>query len=125
MKTVEESKCNLISEGTLIEGEITFDHVTRVHGMLKGEVHAKEGSTLILSETGVIEGKVKADHLMIDGFIRGNIQAKSKVKISSTGRVIGNIITPALEIEFGAHFEGRCVMEEMVPATESPALSVV
>ncbi|MCC7440082.1 MAG: polymer-forming cytoskeletal protein [Bdellovibrionales bacterium] len=116
-----ETGINIIAEGTLIEGEVTFDRVTRVFGVLKGDVRSKPGSLLVLGETGVIEGNVRADTLMVDGFVRGDIQAESKVTVSRTGRVVGNVRTPSLVVEFGAYVEGRCSMEGA--ATEAKRLS--
>ena len=110
---LHESSLNLISESTRIEGNVTFDEVSRFHGVLIGEAHAREGSTLVLCESSVVEGDIYADTLFVDGYVRGNIQAKTKVIISSSGRVIGNIETPSLKLEFGAHFEGRSTMERL------------
>ncbi len=109
---IQESSINVIAEGTRLEGKIYFDHVSRVHGELKGEIFAKEGSTLILSETAYVEGDIHADTLIIDGFVQGNIEAKSKVVLSTTGRVIGNITAPSLSIGFGAFFEGESRVEK-------------
>ena len=108
---VSESSVNLVGEGTRIEGKIVFDQISRFHGTVSGEVHAKDGSTLILGETSVVEGDVLADTVLIDGYVAGNVTARTKVVISATGRVIGNIETPSLKLEFGSHFEGKCRME--------------
>lgn len=109
--SVNESSINVVAEGTRIEGKVTFDHISRVHGTLIGEVHAKDGSTLILSESSMVEGDISADTLLIDGYVHGDIEARSKVIISRTGRVVGNIQTKSLEVEFGGYFEGKCAME--------------
>lgn len=111
---VQESAINVVAEGTRVEGKISFEHISRVHGTLIGEVHAKPGSTLILSETAMVEGNITADTLFIDGYVHGDVQAKTQVIISRTGRVVGNISTKSLKLEFGGYFEGRCAME---PAT--------
>jgi cytoskeletal protein CcmA (bactofilin family) len=131
MSDIRESAINVVSEGTRIEGTVVFDRVSRVHGTLKGEVKANPGSTLILAETAVVEGGINADVLLIDGFVRGDVRARTKVVISGTGRVVGNIRTPSLTIEFGAYFEGRSLMEneprsrstDAAPATASPSPS--
>lgn len=109
---MNEGSINLIAEGTRLEGEIHFSDVTRVHGTLVGKVHARPGSTLVLCETALVEGDIQADHLIIDGFVRGEIEATGAVKISSTGRVVGNIKTESLTIDFGAYFEGTCAMSQ-------------
>jgi cytoskeletal protein CcmA (bactofilin family) len=104
---IAEKAINLIAEETHIEGKIIFDQVTRVQGTLRGEVISKPESTLILAQTSVIEGNIQADTLIVDGFVRGDIFATSKVTLTSAGRVIGNIKTPRLVIDFGAYFEGN------------------
>ncbi len=109
---LEETSINLISPNTRIDGKMTFDRMSRIHGTLTGEVHALDGSTLVLAESGMIEGNIFGDHVFIDGFVRGDVQAKSRVTISGTGRVVGNILTPSLTVDFGAYFEGECKMPE-------------
>ncbi|MGZ3699378.1 MAG: bactofilin family protein, partial [Bdellovibrionota bacterium] len=109
--SVLETSVNILGEGTRIEGKVLFDHISRVHGTLKGEIRAKEGSTLILSDSSVVEGNIDADTLMVDGYVQGDITARTRVVISRTGRVVGNIKTPLLTVEFGAYFEGRCLMD--------------
>lgn len=111
MTTIRESAIDVVSEGTRIEGKVTFDRISRVHGTLVGEVIAREGSTLILGETSVVDGSIRADTLMIDGFVRGEVVARTRVVVSPTGRVVGNIQTPSLRLESGSFFEGRCSME--------------
>jgi cytoskeletal protein CcmA (bactofilin family) len=108
---IREAEVNLVAEGTRLEGKLRFDQVTRVHGTLVGEVHAQEGSTLILGETSVTEGVIHADTLWVDGFVRGDIVARKRVVISRTGRVIGDIRAPSLEVQFGSYFEGKCTMD--------------
>jgi cytoskeletal protein CcmA (bactofilin family) len=121
MKNLHETSVNIVSEGTRIEGKVVFDQVSRFHGTLIGEAHAREGSTLILSESSVVEGDVFADTLMIDGFVQGNIRARTRVIVSGTGRVVGNIQTPSLKLEFGSYFEGRCNMEEQQQDGPAPS----
>jgi cytoskeletal protein CcmA (bactofilin family) len=100
-----------VSEGAELSGQIRFDQITRVHGVLKGEVVSPPGSTLILAETARVEGNIQADTLWIDGFVRGDIAAKTLVVLSRTGRVVGNIQAKNVKLEFGAYFEGRCIAE--------------
>jgi cytoskeletal protein CcmA (bactofilin family) len=113
--TLHESSLNIVSQGTRIEGKVIFDRVSRFHGTLVGEAHGSDGSTLVLCESAVVEGNIFADTLFVDGFVQGNIQARTRVVVSGTGRVIGNIQAPSVKLEFGSHFEGRCEMEKTLP----------
>jgi cytoskeletal protein CcmA (bactofilin family) len=116
---ISETAVNLLAPGSRIEGKVTFDRVTRVHGVIHGEVRATDGSVLILAETSAIEGNIQADTLIVDGFVQGNIQARTKVLVSRTGRVIGDIEARSLQLEPGAFFEGRCKMASTTSATPS------
>lgn len=112
MTELIESSVNIISESSKIEGRIELRDVSRVHGQLVGEVFCPKGSTLILSETSLVEGNIQGDMIMIDGYVKGQIVASTKVVLSSTARVFGNIHTPSLQIEFGAYFEGTTLMDQ-------------
>lgn len=109
---MDETTINLIAEGTRLEGRIILERLTRVNGTLVGEVHARPGN-LILSETAVVEGNIFAETLWIDGYVHGNIECSGKVTVSRTGRVQGDIRARSVELEFGAFFEGKCMMEEI------------
>lgn len=105
---IVEADVTILGESTVLEGKVILDQVTRVHGTMRGEVLAGPGSTVILTESAIVEGKMKVDTLWIDGFVQGEIEAKSKVAISRTGRVIGKISSPSISIDFGAYFDGTC-----------------
>lgn len=112
--TLDETTINLVAADTRFEGTLILDAISRINGVLVGKVLAKDGSTLILSETSVVEGEILADTLFIDGFVRGKIYAKTRIVISRTGRVIGEVQTPSLIIEPGAFIEGQCKMEKLI-----------
>ena len=108
---LNESEINLISEGTRIEGKLDLQKVTRVHGTVVGEIHSPRGGTLIIAESGMVEGTLHVDTLLIDGCIVGNITAGNLVFINSNARVIGDIRSPAVKMEHGAYFEGKLLTD--------------
>jgi cytoskeletal protein CcmA (bactofilin family) len=61
-------------------------------------------------ERGRVKATVQAGIVEISGIVEGTVTAKNSVKIHSTGRVYGDIFTPALIIEHGAVFDGKCHM---------------
>jgi cytoskeletal protein CcmA (bactofilin family) len=107
-----ESRSNMVAESTEIEGKVVFQNTTRFHGKIRGEVRCGSGSTLLLAETAFIDGDIYAEEIWIDGYVRGNVVATSRVIITGKGRVVGSIETPSLQVEFGAYFEGVTRMEK-------------
>ncbi len=120
MNEILETSVNLVAAGTQIDGTVQFNEVTRVFGTIRGRVVAREGCVLVIGESGIVEGDIQADTLFVDGFVHGDIRALTRVVVSRTGRVVGNIETPSLQIDFGAHFEGLCGMENARLLGSSP-----
>jgi cytoskeletal protein CcmA (bactofilin family) len=104
-----ESEITLLSQGSLIKGDVTFDRMTRMHGRIEGRVKGLAGSVLVVGETASVHGEIEGDEVIIDGFVHGDVEAKTKVTISESGRLIGNVRAPKFEVKFGAHFEGKAI----------------
>jgi cytoskeletal protein CcmA (bactofilin family) len=107
---MQADNVNLITAGSKFEGTVEFSDFTRFEGYIRGHLKGLPGSQLILGENGVVEGSVEGDTIIIDGFVRGDIAATTKVVISETGRVIGQIKAPSVAIKFGGYFDGKCEM---------------
>jgi len=112
---MEHERLNLITQATRFEGTVEFNDYTRFDGYLKGVLRGLLGCEIILGENGVVEGKIEADIVTIDGFVRGEIRATTKVVVSETGRVVGQIHSPSLAIKFGGYFDGSCEMNSVQP----------
>jgi cytoskeletal protein CcmA (bactofilin family) len=97
----------LISEGTILDGNLKAPAFARVDGKLNGDVVVEEG--LILGEKGHITGNILTKELVIYGIVDGNIQSNS-LEIKATGRVNGEIRTQTLVVENGAVYNGSLSM---------------
>ncbi len=100
---------SFLGEGTEISGEIKFTEIMRVDANISGTITSDSGSLLIM-ERGRVKATVQAGIVEVSGIVEGTVTAKNSVKIHSTGRVYGDIFTPALIIEHGAVFDGKCHM---------------
>jgi len=98
----------LIGKGMFIEGRITFENTVRIDGNFKGEIRAN--GTLVIGDTGMIEGEVMVDVAIITGEVVGVVEAKTRVELQAPARFQGEIRTPNLIIGDGAVFDGKCVM---------------
>ncbi len=65
-----------------------------------------ENAELFIEESATVEGEIYASTLWISGFVTGRIVATEKISLSPTARVFGDLISPKIEISFGALFEG-------------------
>jgi cytoskeletal protein CcmA (bactofilin family) len=97
-----------LGKGVDFKGVLNFDGTVRVDGKLEGEVHTT--GTLIVGEHAVIKGIISAGVLMISGKINGTVTATEKIQLLKPAVLLGDIRTPAIAIEDGAHFHGTCDM---------------
>jgi len=98
-----------LGKHTLFEGKMTFEGVFRLDGKFEGEIF--ESGTLIVGEAASVKGKIGLHTIIINGIVEGEIYAKVRVEIHSTGKVYGNLYAPILTINEGGVFEGHCKME--------------
>ena len=106
--TSEEISAYLGKE-TVFEGKMTFEGVFRLDGKFEGEIF--ESGTLVVGETAIVKGKILLNMIIINGLVEGDVHAKSRVEIHSTGKVYGTLFTPILIISEGGILEGNCKMK--------------
>ncbi|MFA5245477.1 MAG: polymer-forming cytoskeletal protein [Pedobacter sp.] len=98
----------LISKGCMVQGKIESDVFVRIDGNIKGDVIIKEG--LIVGENGLVEGNVNTSELVVFGTVNGIVKADS-IDIKSSGKITGEIHTGTLQVEKGAVYIGKVVMD--------------
>lgn len=113
----KESKPNINVEGkvidieTGIEGNVKFSGPInlRINGKFEGELETK--GILIIGENADVKAKiVKGDNITIAGRVKGDIICSTRLELSASAKVIGNVETPILVIAEGAQLKGDCQM---------------
>lgn len=104
-----ESEITLLGEGSLVRGDFHYNRFTRIHGRVEGKVIGENGSYLVIGESASVHGEIRGDEIVIDGFVYGDVHARTKLTISESGKLLGNAFTPKFEVKFGAHFEGKAM----------------
>ncbi|NIQ37576.1 MAG: polymer-forming cytoskeletal protein [Proteobacteria bacterium] len=97
-----------LGKGTTLEGKISFEGVFRLDGNFKGVILA--GDSLIIGETGEVNGQINVKSLIVNGQVKGNVKAENRIEISRSGEIRGDIQTALLVLSEGAILEGNCQM---------------
>ena len=97
-----------IGENTVFNGSLNFDGTVRIDGKFEGKVITED--TLIIGETGHLMAEISAGTVICMGRVEGTIVASKKVEIHSTSKILGNIKSPAIDIELGGILDGNCDM---------------
>ena len=103
---------SVIGPSLVVKGEIQSSGALRVDGIVEGSISSK--GTVVIANNGTVKGDIKADRIVIGGNIHGNIFAREKVDMLSTGKLHGDIMTIArgFTVHEGAIFEGACKMSK-------------
>lgn len=99
----------LIAQGTCIHGAMKFEEGLRVDGEVYGPIQAGSGggSLLVISDGAVVEGGLKADHIIINGTVRGPVEARQLLELQSRARIEGEVQYAAVVMEQGATILGQ------------------
>ena len=101
-----------IGENCAIDGDITFDKTIEIHGKITGTVKIAENCTtalLIVKKSGLVEGDVFGDEVIIEGEVVGNVSGKKKITIKSSAFVSGNVYYDILDMNGGATVNGNLI----------------
>ena len=111
MNSSDESKrVTFLASTAVFKGELNFKNTLCIDGKFEGKVTTND--KLIVAEEGAVLAEIEAGTVSCKGRIRGNIIASQKVEIHSTGKILGDVLSPALMIELGAVFNGKSYMPE-------------
>ncbi|MFQ5721181.1 MAG: polymer-forming cytoskeletal protein [Candidatus Aminicenantales bacterium] len=115
-REIDENKITgFFDKDTEFKGDLNFKGTFRIDGRFKGKIDSD--SILIIGDNGKVDADIKIGYLVINGEIKGNIQASEKVEINSKGRVLGTIIAPKLVVEEGAYLEANCQTTDKIQPT--------
>ena len=98
----------IIGKNAYFEGTFKTSGLLRIDGVFDGDIII-EGD-LIVGREGRISGSVKANNIEISGEIEGNIYSSDQVKISSSGKLFGDIEVGSFVVEEKGIFDGKCKM---------------
>jgi len=101
-KPAQQDTLSTFGKGMLITGTVVCSGALQIFGRVTGEIHAAK---IIVGEGARVEGKIRAQDVVIQGEFLGTVHANS-VKLQSTAKVDGEVFNKQLAIEQNALFEG-------------------
>jgi cytoskeletal protein CcmA (bactofilin family) len=101
----------LIGAKTRINGDIEFNGGLHLDGHINGNVKgdSSAGTFLSVSQHGCIEGSVIAPNVMLNGIVKGDIDASGRVELGEKARVLGNVQYTVIETAVGAQINGKLI----------------
>ncbi len=103
-----ESIFTVLGNETVFKGTLRFSRPLKIEGKYEGRIESD--GFLYIEEGAEVRADIQVGSIVIGGIVYGDIIAKEKLEMLSTGRVVGDIKTARLKIADGVSFEGKCDM---------------
>jgi cytoskeletal protein CcmA (bactofilin family) len=98
-----------ISAGLHIHGEFTGHSDLLIDGEVQGSIRLPK-SKVTVGPHGSVQADIEAREIVIEGKIRGNLNASEYVRLGPKSDVQGSMLTPRVAIEDGARLRGKVEM---------------
>lgn len=100
---------SVIGEGMTLKGELHGAGPIVILGRFEGDI-VVEG-TITVGEGGYVDANISAGTIVIDGVVRGNMSADTKVEIGPTGALTGSVKSAAMSASEGATVKSEIWLE--------------
>jgi cytoskeletal protein CcmA (bactofilin family) len=101
----------LIGAKTRINGDVEFAGGFHIDGYINGNVKCQLGGDdlLSVSETACIEGSVVVPNIILNGIVKGDIEASGRVEMGPRAQVLGSVHYSTIETAVGARITGKLI----------------
>ena len=116
----KDAKESVIAADLTIEGKIEGAGHVRMAGRFKGDVNVD--GDLTIEQGAKITGSVRASTVTVGGELDGNIDAASRVELTSTGVLNGDLKAASLTVAAGSRMRGNVAFGWDDVSTSQPRL---
>jgi cytoskeletal protein CcmA (bactofilin family) len=103
------------------KGELHADEELLIKGRIEGSITHSQRITVC--PEGSVTANVRAQVIVIEGTLEGDLTAEKSVMVRETAKLRGNITAPNVSIVEGAHFTGGIDMEKRAAGADSGAVA--
>ena len=98
----------LLGRGATYQGDLSFEGRVRVDGVFRGQIYTDD--LLEIGETGVIEGEVDAEELIVAGRVEGKVRVRGLLVVEATGCINGDLDAAKMVTREGATLRATVIV---------------
>ncbi|MCA1561880.1 MAG: polymer-forming cytoskeletal protein [Acidobacteria bacterium] len=100
-----------LGKSVVIKGDLSASEDLTLYGQMEGSV-SLPGHTLTIGPHAEIKAAIAAKSVVILGAVTGNVSARERIEIQTTGSVTGDVESPRLAMEDGGSICGKVQMPD-------------
>src|SRR5579859_1496937 len=102
-------RASILGPTLYFKGDLSAEEDLLIQGRVEGSItHTQR---LTVRPQGTVKANIRAQTIVVEGTVDGDLQADKSVFVKQGAKVIGNIFAPTVSILEGASFSGRIDMD--------------
>ena len=101
-------RASILGPTLFFKGDLSAEEDLLIQGRVEGSItHTQR---LSVGAQGVVKANIRAQTIIVEGTVDGDLQAEKSVVLKDTAKVRGNLYAPSISITEGASFSGNIDM---------------
>jgi cytoskeletal protein CcmA (bactofilin family) len=102
-------RASVLGPTLYFKGDLSAEEDLLIQGRVEGTItHTQR---LTVGPQGTVKANIRAQLIIVEGTVDGDLTAEKSVFVKEGARVVGNIFAPTVSILEGAAFSGRIDMD--------------
>jgi cytoskeletal protein CcmA (bactofilin family) len=102
-------RASVLGPTLFFKGDLSAEEDLLIQGRVEGSItHTQR---LTVGAQGTVKANIRAQTIVVEGTVDGDLQAEKSVFVKETAKIRGNIYSPAVSILEGACFSGSIDMD--------------
>ena len=107
--TSATDRTSILGPTLYFKGDLSAEEDLLIQGRVEGSItHTQR---LTVGAQGTVKANIRAQLIVIEGTVDGDLTADKSVVVKETAKVLGNIYSPSVSILEGAAFSGSIDMD--------------
>ena len=111
-------RASVLGPTLFFKGDLSAEEDLLIQGRVEGSV--THSQRLTVGAQGTVKANIRAQLIIVEGSVDGDLNAEKSVIVKETARIVGNISAPSVSIAEGAAFSGNIDMGTKKDAAARP-----